>query len=120
MTRAPAPWQLPRTRHPSPAVEAQLQRILSAQDAIRRRTDEADQLGQHLAETAERTRRRPGMPKTTQMEGDSVRVRQQLTALEAEVGALHDEIGALMDKLSPDDLAYLYPPRLGSPPRPGK
>jgi hypothetical protein len=112
VSRVTTVWELPRTPHPNPAVEAQLQRILTAQAAIKRRQAEADAHAAQLAAAAEQTRRRPGMPKTNQMQTDAEeRVRPLLAALEAQIGALHDEIGALMDKIHPDDLAYLYPLR---------
>lgn len=107
------PWEMPRTPHPNPAVEAQLQRILSAQAAIRRRQAEADAHAAQLAAAAEQTRRRPGWTKTARMEDDAVRVRAQLADLEAQIGALHDEVGAQMDKIGPDDLAYLVPLPVG-------
>lgn len=115
-----APKAPPRQPHPDPAIEQQLQRILSLRGAIRRQEALTDtyhgeiRSAQNDHESAAWSLRNTGSFGTSDLSAaDKSAARRieaaqaALAAAEARISELQEEVSKRMTDMSPSDLAYL-------------
>jgi len=106
--KRPVPSIPARMPHPDPRVEAVLQRVISAKNAIGRREAELDQHAADIA-TMQRRRRRAagGSPNVAADLGRAVAARQkEMIKVEEELAGLHADVATWLRDLG-DDALYL-------------
>jgi hypothetical protein len=98
-----------RRPHPDPAVETELQRIISLQRAAARKEDEMDQLQGNINMLNTAMRRDPGAFDSNNDRRKQLSLhKSRISELEADVFRIHDEIASRLRPISEDDRAYLY------------
>lgn len=99
-----------REPHPDPRVEAQLQRVISAQAAIARKNLAADAAMQQAAKAATESGRvsAHGKSNCNAYAAQAAALMRSAAMLEEEIAEEHDEIAKIMEGLG-DDALFLVP-----------